>query len=196
MVNKIIQGYSLFLSKALYDINQLKNENYLSVTIRDEEHIRNAGPFDRLNEEGAYEIIRVGKSLAGNTSELTVTTDPFPSYPVTLQAELYSDTLTVSSTDQIETFNINNFILNASKNNVSKLTAVTFIYNDGRDNYSYDIETLGYQILSSRYDPDYGFSYLTLEDNQFRLSETVLGDSEFSTKNIQAVNISYEYKNL
>ena len=61
IVNKYIQSLSVQMARALYDIRQLRNENYLSITIADEQQFRGAGPSDRVNEEAAYEIVRVGR---------------------------------------------------------------------------------------------------------------------------------------
>lgn len=196
LVNKIVQGQSTLLSKSLYDIRQIKNENYISFNINDEQKTRGSGPFDRLNEEGAYEIVRVGRTATGAAASITFGFDEFPVYPVTLLTTSFSENLTITSDNKVGNFNINDFILNVSKRPVTKLTKVTFIYNDGRSAYSYPIETLGYQILNSRYDQDFGFTYLTLLDNQFKLSETILKDDNFSTRNISQVQTEYEYKNL
>ena len=50
IVKDLINLQASSLSKALYDIRQLKNENYLQNIIFDENKTRGAGPFDRLNE--------------------------------------------------------------------------------------------------------------------------------------------------
>lgn len=196
VVNSILQALSTILSKALYDIRQVKNENYLSFTVVDEQKTRSSGPFDRLLEESAYEIIRVGRTPTGTVSILNVGIDEFPYYPVSLLANEAEDILSSNSINQVGYFNINDFILTVANNNVSKLTGVTFNYSDARPSYQYSIETLGYQILDSLYDQEFGFSYATLSNNQFKLSETILNDSLFSTQNISSVHVQYEFRNL
>src|SRR6266581_4618753 len=69
VVNDVLNSQSLNLSRALHDIGQLKNDNYLEVLIENEVKVRSAGPYDRLNEEGAFEIVRIGlKESGSNTS--------------------------------------------------------------------------------------------------------------------------------
>ena len=196
LVNKIIQSLSLVYSKALYDIRQVKNENYLSFDVTDELVVRQQGPFDRLIEEGAYHITRVGKTRTGTGATLNFEFTEFPKYPVTLLSTTYDESLTVNFEDAVGFFNINSFILNVSKLNVSKLKSVIFYYSNANPPYSYPVETLGYQIKDSRYDQSFGFSYLTLEDNQFRISETVLNDVNFFSENILRIDVEYEYRNL
>ena len=60
------------LAQALYAVRQTKNENYLSVSITDEQQTRGFGPWDRLNQEGAYEIVRVGTTITNNTTFLKI----------------------------------------------------------------------------------------------------------------------------
>src|SRR5271166_5332587 len=60
VVNQYLQSIAVNFAKALYDIRQIKNENYLSFTVIDELHQRGPGPTDRLIEEAAYDIFRVG----------------------------------------------------------------------------------------------------------------------------------------
>src|SRR5258708_6388062 len=59
VVSQYINSLAVNLSMALYDIGQLKNENYLELDIVDEQKVRGGGPFDRLSQEGAYVVSRV-----------------------------------------------------------------------------------------------------------------------------------------
>lgn len=196
VVSKIVQSLSTIISKALYDIRQVKNENYLSYTVVDEEKFRGSGPFDRLNEESTYLISRVGRTPTGTNATMVVPYTTFPSFPVSLQANPFIETLTVNSDDVKGTFDINTFILNLSNQDVSKVTEIKFFYTDARPTYEYDIKTLGYQILDSKYDQDFAFSYATLKDNQVKISESILNDSNFSTQNIFNIEVDYEFRNL
>ena len=196
IINKYIKSLSINLAKALYDIRQVKNENYLSFNVIDEQKTRSAGPFDRLNEECAYEIIRVGRTPTGTNSTKIFTFDIFPDYPVTLQKESNTEILTVDSSDTIGKFNVNNLTLNLSSKPVTKINSIIFTLATENPEYEYDIETLGYQIKDSRYDQDYGFSYLLLEDNQIKINDRVLSDSLFALDKILHVTVEYEYKNL
>jgi hypothetical protein len=193
----IIQMFAYVLSRALYDVRQVKNENYLNFVVNDELKIRGFGPYDRLDEEAAYEILRVGLTPTNTNAALSVLFPVFPANPVSLLAISYSETLTSSSAlNKIATFNINSFILTVSNINVSILTSVVFTYLTGAPNYTYPIQTLGYQILDSTYDQQYAFSYATLTNNQFKLSASILNDPNFSLEDIYQIQVSYQYRDL
>lgn len=196
VVANYIKGISLALSRALYDIGQVKNENYLSFNIIDEHKVRGAGPFDRLEEEGAYEILRVGATPSDATATNSFDFDFFPSSPVTLQREVATEVLTPNSFDDDGIFNINSLTLNLSNAPVTKVRSMTFTFNTANPVYVYDIPLLGYQILDSRYDQDFGFNYLQLADNQIRINDAVLSNPQFQINKLIRVDIEYEYKNL
>jgi hypothetical protein len=99
VIYSIIQAYSTVMSQALHDIHQVKNENYLSFTVNDEQHIRGTGPFDRLLQEGAYQILRVGRTPTGFSSTMKVPLADFGVSPVSLLATSTIDVLTIGSTD-------------------------------------------------------------------------------------------------
>jgi hypothetical protein len=191
-----IQSLSINMSRALYDIRQAKNENYLSYTIIDEQKYRGPGPFDRLNEESAYEVMRVGLGPTASNATMNMVFDDFPSYPITLQRQITTDLILPSSEDQVGTFNINTLTFNLQNNPISKVDSITFTLLTSYPNYTYDIPTLGYQLESSRYDQDFASSYLLLEDNQVKLSEKVLEDPNFAIDQIFNITIQYEYKSL
>lgn len=196
MVGSVIQSLSYVLSEALYDVRQVKNENYLNFVVNDELKIRGFGPYDRLNEEAAYEILRVGLTPTNTSSSLTLNYPVFPDNPVSLLAVDVSEILTPSSTDTVGTFNINDFILTVSHVNVSILMSVTFTYFNGNPNYTYNIPKYGYQILDSTFDQANAFSYATLTNNQFKLSANILNDPNFSIENIHQIQITYQYRDL
>lgn len=196
IVSKYVKALAINLTKALYDIRQVKNENYLSVPIVDERKIRGAGPFDRLNEEGAYEISRVGRTATGATASAAFPFDAFPSFPVTLQRQIVQETLTASSSDIVGQFNINSLILNLAHSPVTRVESIVFTLATADPIYIYNIETFGYQIQDARYDKDFGFGYQQLSDNQIRISDKILDDPSFDLDHILKVDIQYEYKNL
>ena len=196
IVNKVIQSLSNIISKALYDVRQVKNENYISFTVTDELKTRGAGPFDRLIEESAYEVTRVGRTITGTSATMNTPVPEFPDFPISLLANPIVENLTASSTDKVSTFNINDFTITVANQNVSKLTGLVFTYTDGYLPYTYNIPTLGYQILSSEYDQNYGFSNAILANNQFKISELILSDPLFSLQNLFQIQVSYEYRDL
>jgi len=196
IVAQYIKGIATNFARALYDIRQVKNENYLSFTIVDEQKTRGQGPFDRLNEEGAYEVLRVGRGLTNASATTTFQFDPFPSFPITLQRQINFETLQADSLDEPGKFNINTLTLNLSSLPVTKVNSIVFTFSTATPIYVYDISKLGYQIKDSRYDQDFGFSYLLLENNQIRISDKVLENPDFVLDSIFKIDIEYESKDL
>lgn len=195
ILGKYIDGISLVLSKALYTIGQTKNDNYLSFTVTDELKVRGEGAYDRLNQEGAYEIVRVASTPTEALLEETVTEEEFPDYPISLLSTNKVETLTVSNSDSEGSFNLKTLTINTSKFPVIILNSVTIVYNSILVPFSYDTTIYGYQVKNSKYDPDYAFTYVSLEENQFRLSDKVLENTLFSLENIASITIDYQYKN-
>lgn len=196
LVGKYLNNLSIIYSKALFDIQQVKNENYLSFDVIDEKKIRGVGPTDRLEQESAYQLIRVGKTPTGSVVEKQFSYNVFPKNQITLQKQAFTEILTVDSVDDIGKFNINSFTFNLSKYPVIKVTKITFNLSSLSPTFVYDIEKLGYQLKDSKYDKEYGFSYLLLEDNQVKINDKILSDPLFSLDNILSIQIEYEYKNL
>lgn len=196
VVSKVIHVLSIALEKALYDIRQVKNENYISFQVTDERHVRGNGPYDRLDEECAYEIIRVGKSTTDAIAVDSFKFAQFPFYPVTLKRISNAELLTPDSENTVGKFNINELIINLSKQPVTKINKITFTQVGVNPVYEYDIPRLGYRIKDSRYDPEFGFNFLTLEDNQIKLNDEILSDPDFLLNNMVSVKVEYEYKSL
>lgn len=193
IVRDIVNANSEFLARSLYDIGQLKNDNYLSRTIVNEVKKRGAGPTDRLLEEGAYEIIKVSKNIDGILTNDYINYNNFPSYPITLQRKKVTLEI-LSLGDGISTFN--GLLLNLANKPITLVKSIIIKYSNSTT-YTYNISSLGYQIKESKYDPNFASSYLLLEDNQILLSSQVLEDNSFimPTAN-DKIHISYEYKDL
>jgi len=196
VVNKYIQSIAVNFARALYDIRQLGNENYLSFTIVDEVHTKGETPFERLYEEGAYDVFRLGFGLSEAPVSTTFVFDSFPSYPVTLQRQLVTEIIKASSNDTDGTFNINTLVFNLSNKPVTRVNSITFTLTTADPVFVYDIDKLGYQILNSTFDQDFASSYLLLEDNQVKINESILSDPNFSLDQIFHIVIEYEYKGL
>lgn len=192
LVRDIINSQSGNLSQALYDIGRLKNDNYLTVVISDETKIRGAGPFDRLSEEGAYEIIKVGKNKTNYSLSTSQNFTSFPSGPITLQSiSLSGEKLSAGSGNS--TFD--GLILTVDKNFVTKLSKLRISYQNG-NSFTYDIAAFGYQIKQARYDQKFASPLLTLSDNQFKLSDTILNTNFVLPKVGDFVFVDYEYQSL
>lgn len=190
LVRDIVNHQADYLAKALYDIRQLKNDNYLSFTVVDEQKTRGAGSFDRLNEEGAYKVLRVGKRKTGANLEGSISFASFPSGPITVQRVQISGEKLVAGTT-IGTFN--GLTLNAKNRFVTKLTKVRIVYAVG-GSAEYSISNFGYQIINSKYDQDHASTYLGLEDNQFKLNENSLDSGFVSPAPGDIIYIDYEYQ--
>src|SRR5579885_872649 len=196
LVSRYIQSLATTMTRALYDIRQLKNENYLSFTVSDESKTRGSGPEDRLNEEGAYDIFRVGLAPTGANANTTFSYPYFPDYPVTLQRELQTETLKLGSSDKAGLFNINDLTLNLSKGPVTRVNSIVFTLTTSNPVYTYNIPLLGYQLLDSRYDQDYASNYLLLSNTQVKLNEAILQDPNFVVDQIFKIDVQYESKDL
>lgn len=190
----IINSQAINIGKALHDIGQLKNDNYLEVLIENEQKIRGVGPYDRLNEEGTFEVVRVGKTRSGTTASTSFSFDSFPSDPISLlKNEIINETLIAGNGSS--TFN--GLILTVAYSPVTVLKNVRIVYEAG-GSAEYDIGVFGYQIKNPKYDTNFGSTFLLLEDNQFRLSENILeNDSGFVPPAAgDIIYINYEYKSL
>lgn len=196
VTSKYLQSMAVVMSKALYDIRQLKNENYLSFDVIDERKIRGGGPFDRLDEESAYNVSRVGRTPTGFAAKNSFVYSSFPSYPISLQKQSNVDVLSPNTLDEPGFFDLNNLILNLTKNPVARVTSIVFTQSTINPVYTYDIEKLGYQIQDSRYDKDYGFSYAALATNQIKISDKIMEDPLFDLTKLISVEVQYESKNL
>lgn len=196
VVNKYIQSIAVNFARALYDIRQLGNENYLSFTIADEIHTKSEVPFERLYEEAAYEVFRVGFGPSEAPVATAFVFDSFPSFPVTLQRQLATEIIKPSSNDSLGTFNINTLTFNLSNNPVTKVNSITFTLLTSNPVFEYDIDKLGYQLLNSIFAQDFASSYLLLENNQVKINEVILSDPNFSLDEIFHIVVEYEYKGL
>jgi hypothetical protein len=188
----IINSQSDLMSRALHDIGQAKNDNYLSRVIVDETKERGKGPYDRLQEEGAYEVIRVGLKETGATASGNISFTSFPSSPITLQGVTISSEELVAGTGA-GTFN--GLTLTVNRTPVTKLNSVTINYAAGGSD-TYAIDQFGYQIKEPRYDQEFASTLITLEDNQVKLSAEAVRDGFVSPVAGDTVVVNYDFKDL
>lgn len=196
IVGKYVSGLANNLSKALSDINQIKSDNYISIDVVDEVKTRGAGPFDILDVEGAYEVIRVAKTKTGFNAFKKIEFPTFPSSPINLGKTTVKDELILSSSETVGTFDFKNLIITLKNKPISKLNSFKIIYNSIQSAYNYDINKYGYQINNNKYDQDFAFKLLYLKDNQIKINDKVLEDPDFSFENIFKIEIEYEYNDL
>lgn len=181
------------INKSRYDINQTKNSNYLEILVTDERKVRKYGPWDRLNQESAFEVTRVGLNPTNTTISASKSFDYFPAGPITLQSETISrEQLVLGSGSGT----YNDLTLTLNRFPVTKLLSVVIKYSTG-EVYNYNIRALGYQILDPKYDSDYGRRFVLLENNQIKLNERVKDDPDFVLPGgDDIVEVSYEFKFL
>ena len=187
-ISKYINSISMNLSKALYDIRQSKNENFLYFNVIDEQKNRGSGPFDRLNEESAYEIVRVGYTPTNTLATNYLNFDSFPYYPVSLKSEIAVENLILDTNNELGVFNLNDLILNLKNNYVLKINSIIF-----NNSINYNIEKYGYSIFNSKYSQDFAREYYLLNDNQIKLNDSFLNEIPLNT--ITSVTVNYLYKN-
>jgi hypothetical protein len=195
LIYRIFEGLSQEYSKALYDIRQVKNENYLSVDIVDELKTRGAGPFDRLNQESAYEVVRVAKTPTNTSASMEFSYESIDLSVKSLLENLSSENIILSSTNLVNCLNINNLVITLDNANVMSLESLVFNYQSITP-YTYPIAKFGYQILDAKYDKTSAFSYAAIASNQIKLSQNMLLDAGFSKDNIVSIAITYKYKDL
>ena len=183
-IEKIYSAQSDEVLRGLHSIGELLSDNYVSIDIFNELRTRGSGAFDRLSNEGAYEISRVSKSITGATPLVELIEfsennsqnrmDKVPYNPVSLQqVVVYDEEITSSTIDN----SFNGYLLKLKNNNIAKLLSVKLISDDhiedcdGNIGIDYNIERYRYSILENRYDPSYSFSRYDLKENEVLLSE-------------------------
>lgn len=193
VVRVILNQVSDMINRVRADIRQAKTANYLEVFIKDERKTRRFGPWDRLNQEGAFEVTRVGLGPTNKTLNGSISFTSFPTDPITLQRDVVaSETLSLG----FGAGTYNDLILTLNRYPVTKLRSVRFEYENG-DSYEYDIQSLGYQIQDPKYDKDFARRFITLESNQIKLSDELKEDSTVELPGgTDTIIVSYEYKSL
>ena len=193
IINDIANSQGSQIGRALYDIKQSRSDNYLEVDIYDERKTRGPGPWDRLNEEGAFVIVRVGTTSTNATLSGSISFTSFPSDPITLQQASIINERLVAGTG---TSTFNDLILTVAYSPVISMDSLTVLYQAG-GTAEYDIRSLGYQIKNPRYDTSFASTLVTLEDNQIKLSNDVLESSTFILPAAgDVLVINYKYKSL
>lgn len=193
IIRTILNQISDMLNKAKADIRQVKTANYLEVEIKDERKTRRFGPWDRLLQEGAFEVTRVGLTPTDENLDGVILFNYFPKEPITLQREVVTDEILVLG---YGSGTYNDIILTLNKKPVTKVTSIQIKYENGNV-WTYDIESLGYRINDPKYDPIYGRRLVTLSNNQIKLNDDIKDNSNFVLPSgTDTIIVSYEYKSL
>lgn len=190
--NTTVRKYISNLAEELNDFkvsaNQSSNANFLRATVQNEIKTRGKGPVDRLTQESAFNITRVGtapefdslvnRSFNFNSSQLSLV-DPDNTDRVNPIISSFSDEIislktnviveTVSNTSN-DANSFSDLKLSLSKENIAYLIYVKLIR--GGIEYVYDLQEYKYGILDNTYDTSFGNKQLTLGSNQVVLSES------------------------
>lgn len=189
---KIFSGYSNQLSKAYHNVKSLVNDNYLTFDVVDELKVRGTGAYDRLNEENAYELLRVSKNKT-NALIFEIVSLNGKNAVSSLSASSISESLQLETKDFLGSLNLQTFTINATFPNVISLKSLTIDYTDG-SSYEYNIEKYGYSLLTNKYDTLNASSNKSLLNNQIKLNINEMSSVSFS--NVLRVNIFYDYNKL
>lgn len=192
LVRSIIEANTNALYKLRNTTLQLKTDNYISVTKTDEYRKRGAGPYDRLGNEGVYEIIRVSPYPSDFIGESSISLTQFPKQPVTLQRKIVQNEILTGGNSTTKGTFVED-ILNLNNNNVTKITRIAIIYQIG-SSVVYDLENYGFQLADSRYDAN-ASTFVQLNSNQVRFSQRAIDNGFIIPVIGDRIVISYEYKN-
>ena len=199
------------LSRVRHDVFETGNANYLSVQVNNEIKKRGYSATDRLNNEGAFEVLRVATTPGGtevtksilfdtsiaqgllgddyykaNPQVMTFTADPLSLRTVYVKDEVVSNTETVSNSFE-------DTIVTLSKSNVAQIHSIKLIDSTFNE-YIYDIPAYKYAISSNRYDTLYASQLQTLSSRQFKISESAILDGYFpEPKPVDTLVVSYSY---
>ena len=194
IINTFINSLSNLLDKTQNNIRQAKSDNYISIPVIDEFHRRGDGPFDRLYNEGAFEILRVGPKPTSFLGDGYLSIDRVSSLPIPLQSRSVTNESLVASNSQLSgTFS--GQVCTLAHSNVTKIKSITITYTSTGQVIIYDIQHFGYQLLDSRYD-QYASSYADLGSNQFKISDKFIREGYEMPKVGDRISVAYDYKDL
>lgn len=159
------------ISTTIHKTNEIKSSGYVSLEEIDELKIRGSGPYDRLNNEGAYQLIRAGLKPTGSPLSKTLTFSNFPSNVINLKQVDVEEEIISNTSDDSNKFE--GLIITLSKQPVIKLLSL-ILTRDNTD-YVYDIEEFKYGILNNKFDLENSYSAFDINENQIKLSSFAIG---------------------
>jgi hypothetical protein len=192
LIYKAIDTSATEILKATHRAGEVHSANYVSITVENESITRGAGSYDRFENEGVFQILRVGIEEEGTTSQGTITFSEFPSNPVSLQ-QIYIEEEEVSNISNSAN-SFSGLTINLSKKPIIKVSAIRL----ERDSvaYPYDIVQYRYGILTSKYDSDHSYSLVDLQSNQIKLSNAAIGPNFPYPQSGDKIYVEYYYKKI
>lgn len=191
MVRDVTTTMANEVSTASVTLQEIKNDNFISIPVIDELYYRGHGPSDRLKNEGAYKVTRVAKTVTGTNAATQKRFDPVadPNIPYQIiNLRVMQVTETIPNEDTANKFN--GFLLTVNHHYVTKLISVFL----EPDEATYDPTKFGYALLNNDYDRLARPSAI-LENNQILLSALTNGDfPEPVPGNI--LTVTYEFDNV
>lgn len=215
IIRNLLSSVSDGFQEALDAVRTTASANYLSVTVTDEEILRDDGPTDKLSNGGVYEILRVGASsdastLSGsisfnesrfNQAKITPTTIVNPiigsltADPISLQAIQVLNEVVSDDTNAPNFFD--GLTIKVTQRPVAQLISVDLL-RDG-NLIPYDINSFGYALKDNRYDTTSGSINVNLSDQEIELSSasiTGLPGGFVLPRPGDTLRVSYVYKRL
>jgi hypothetical protein len=213
LVRKTTSAMAESFQTFLDSLETTKSGNYLSVLVEDESVTRDSGPIDRLENGGAFEIIRVGSTDASVATEMNFDAARKNDFVVRstsivnpILESLTDDPISLQSIDVVnekvtDDTSLNNhfdgLIIKVSNSPIIQVIAVS-LYRNG-EWIEYDIVQFGYTLKSNRYDTALCGINVNLEDNEIELSSSSITgfDGGFvMPRPGDEIRVSYVYKRL
>lgn len=215
LVRDLITTTATELEKTSDTLKTVKSGNYLSIQVDDELKTRGDGPIDKLDNGGAFEILRVGSTPTGADSSTSLEFNSNSSSQFQVRSTVLVNPIVESLTEDpisLQTVYVVNEKVSDDVNArnyfdglriavlykpVAQVIAVSLKRNGVYTEY--DIETFGYTLKSNRYDTTSGSTNVNLEDNEIDLSSssiTGLTGGFLVPRSGDEIYISYAYKRL
>ena len=190
-----IDGGAREILKTKHAIGEVESANYLSIEVTDEEKVRGSSATDRFDNEGVFQVLRVGKTPTGATYKEQIDYTEFPADPVSLRQILISDEV-VSNTGVLNN-SFDGLTVTLSKGPVIKVTSIVLTRPGATPSedvdYTYNISQYRYGILDSKYDYDNSYTFLDISAYQIKLTGSAVGSDFPMPQANDYFTISYYY---
>jgi len=193
LIRDLLSSLAFEFQKASDAIETTRSANYISVLVEDEAKTRDDGPIDKLDNGGAFEILRVASTPTGSNKSTYVEFNSqriqsFKSRPPIIVNSIIgtvtSDPISLQAIDVInekitdDTSKNNHFSglkIKVSNGPIAQVMSVSLL-RDG-EYIEYDIERFGYTLQSNRYDNASGSVNVNLSVTELELSSSSITGS-------------------